>query len=295
MSELLKESLTALSLNLRDWSTEEQDGIHAWEPRKPRCIALINDSRPTIFGFQECSTDTAEEFLAHHPWARLHLGPPIEHNNYRVPIFYDHDRLHIVRSGGFWLNETPSQRGKGWDAGGERATSWVLLQERDTQQEVLGICAHWDEKGIKARRRSAETTAGFIRKEFPSARIVYFGDFNSDPFLGKTQKPNSTAPYWVLQRAGLQDTYRTVHTHHIALPNTFHEYKGDGYQPNAWGSWYIDWMLYRGLAPVGMQLVKRGSPRQLHHSDHFGLLGRFQITPHTDHRRLIDQTPVYHH
>ena len=107
-----------------------------------------------------------------------------------VPIFYRKDRFERVDGGHFWLSETPEKAGSvGWDARLPRLATWVVLQDRKTQEKLLHVNTHFDHMGVEARRQSAMLLRERLARLAPDLPLVLTGDFNFSP---------DAAPYQIL-------------------------------------------------------------------------------------------------
>ena len=106
--------LTVGTFNLR-YDTPN-DGPDAWPHRKNMVRDLVRFHDFDVFGTQEGLrhqlTDlTAANGLAFIGKGRDDGGEKGEHS----AIVYKTDRLKVLKSGDFWLSETPERPGKGWD------------------------------------------------------------------------------------------------------------------------------------------------------------------------------------
>lgn len=84
-----------------------------------------------------------------------------------------------MRSGTFWLSETPDQPGsRGWDAACNRVVTWSVFRDKETGREFLMMNTHFDHVGDTARIESA---ALIIRKSASLSGklpVILTGDFN---------------------------------------------------------------------------------------------------------------------
>jgi endonuclease/exonuclease/phosphatase family metal-dependent hydrolase len=85
----------------------------------------------------------------------------------------------LLKSGDFWLSETPNVPGKGWDATCcNRICSWVYLEEIKTRKKFYLFNVHFDHQGVIARRESAKLMVQKIKQIAGSQPFVLTGDFN---------------------------------------------------------------------------------------------------------------------
>ncbi len=68
-------------------------------------------------------------------------------------VCYRKDRFEVLRSGTFWLSETPDVPGvKGWGAACPRVCSWALLKDRRSGASLTFANTHTDHKSEFARK-----------------------------------------------------------------------------------------------------------------------------------------------
>lgn len=147
-------TINVASYNLR-YNTPN-DGVNAWPNRKENVKGLIRFHEFDIFGVQEALVgqlkDVAEltEF-AYYGKGRDDGKEGGEHS----AIFYRKDRFKLLKSGDFWLSETPDKPGLGWDAKCcNRICSWAQFEDLNTKKKFFFFNVHFDHQGVEARRQS---------------------------------------------------------------------------------------------------------------------------------------------
>ncbi|KAA6310793.1 hypothetical protein EZS27_037966, partial [termite gut metagenome] len=121
-------------------------------------------------------------------------------------IIYKKDRLHILKSGNYWLSETPDKPGLGWDATCcNRICSWVKFKDKQTRKEFYVFNVHFDHQGVIARKESGKLMIQKIKEIAKDAPAICTGDFNSTPeteqikamssFLLDSRQATITPPY----------------------------------------------------------------------------------------------------
>ena len=169
------------SYNLR--YDNKGDGINAWPNRKENVKALVKFYDFDIFGVQEALVgqlkDVAE--LTEYTYYGKGRDDGLEGGEHSA-IFYKKERFKLLKSGDFWLSETPDKPGKGWDAVCcNRISSWGKFQDLVTKKEFFFFCVHFDHQGVEARRQSGFLMVKKIKEIAGNSTVILTGDFNSTP------------------------------------------------------------------------------------------------------------------
>lgn len=197
--------ITVATYNLR-YNTSN-DGINAWPNRKEMVKGLISFHEFDIFGTQEGLRMQLDDIAELQNFAFLGGGRDDgkqagEHS----AIFYRKDRFKVLKSGDFWLSETPDVPGKGWDAKCcNRICSWAKFKDLKTKKDFYFFSVHFDHQGVEARRQSGKLMVKKIQEIAKDAPVICVGDFNSTPdteqikemqtILNDAQKVSATPPY----------------------------------------------------------------------------------------------------
>lgn len=193
------------SYNLR-YNTPN-DGVNAWPNRKENVKGLVRFHEFDIFGVQEALVgqlkDVAElPGFTYYGKGRDDGKEGGEHS----AIFYKKNRFKLLKSGDFWLSETPDQPGKGWDATCcNRICSWGQFEDLNTKKKFFFFNVHFDHQGVEARRQSGHLMVKKMKEIAGNATTILTGDFNSTPeteqiktissFLGDAHDVTKEAPY----------------------------------------------------------------------------------------------------
>jgi len=159
------------------------DGINAWPNRKENVKGLIKFHDIEIFGVQEALIGQLKDISELTDFTYIGKGRDDgkeagEHS----AIFYKKDRFKLLKSGDFWLSETPDKPGKGWDATCcNRICSWGRFQDLNTKKEFYFFNVHFDHQGVEARRQSGFLMAKKIKEIAGNSSTILTGDFNSTP------------------------------------------------------------------------------------------------------------------
>ena len=119
------------SYNIR-LATGDKGTDNAWPKRCDDMIALIRSLNLDVFGLQEVRPEQAKflaEKLPEFVYVGEHRGADRKSDE-ASPVCYRKDRFKALKSGTFWLSETPEVPGrKGWGAACPRVCSWLLLED----------------------------------------------------------------------------------------------------------------------------------------------------------------------
>jgi len=160
-----------------------KDSLNAWPLRKENVKALIQYHGFEIIGIQEAFHHqllglTEIPGFAYFGAGRDDGKTAGEHS----AILYKKDRFDIVKSGNFWLSETPDVPAKGWDATCcNRICSWAEFKDKQSGKNFYVFNAHFDHQGVVARRESGKLIVEKIKAIAKDAPVICMGDFNSTP------------------------------------------------------------------------------------------------------------------
>ncbi|MBZ4190133.1 endonuclease/exonuclease/phosphatase family protein [Niabella beijingensis] len=197
------QQLKVATFNIRMETTADQGNL--WKDRATPVASLIRYHDFDVFGTQEGFKNQLDDISERLPaYARYGKGRDDggdkgEHS----AIFYKKDKFTLLRSGDFWLSETPDKPGKGWDAKCcNRICSWVALKDKKTGKPFYFFSVHFDHEGKIARVESAKLMLKKIAAIAGRGNAVLVGDFNGD---------RNSEWYQTLANAPLlRDAYRDV-------------------------------------------------------------------------------------
>lgn len=158
------------------------DGDNSWSHRKDLVAQLIRHEAPDIFGTQEVLPNQRrdlEQALPGYTFVGVGRDDGAKAGE-ASPLAWRSDRYEAVASDTFWLSETPSQPGKGWDAAYPRIATWAILKDRANGAELRVLNTHFDQVGQEARRNAARQILDWVENG-PGADLptIVCGDFNS--------------------------------------------------------------------------------------------------------------------
>lgn len=196
------QTIVTATFNVRLETTSDQGNL--WADRKSYVANLIRFHGFDVFGTQEGFKNQLDDIQAQLPeYARYGIGRDDgmakgEHS----AIFYKKDRFELLKSGDFWLSETPEKPGFGWDAKINRICSWVQLKEKKSGRKFYCFNVHYDHQGMVARRESSKLLLAKIKLIAGDAPVILTGDFNGN---------HSTEWYRLIAESGIvHDTYKEV-------------------------------------------------------------------------------------
>lgn len=169
--------------NIRNDNNNDRKEGNGWERRCPIICDLLNFEDPDIFGTQEAKINQLHDLqngLDGYNYIGIGRDDGKERGEYSA-IFYKKDRLAKIKSGNFWLNETPDKPKLGWDAACIRICTWGEFMDKKTKRKFYFFNLHMDHVGVVARRESAKLVIKKI-EEITSGKapVILTGDFNVD-------------------------------------------------------------------------------------------------------------------
>ena len=175
------ESINAMSFNIR--YDNPKDGKQNWHHRKENVVRMINFYDLDIIGMQEVLV-TQLNYLKKHLEQYKTIGVGREDGKDKgefAPVFFKESRYKEVKSGTFWLSETPQKVSKGWDAALERIATWVVLKDKISGEQLIFMNTHFDHIGKQARVESAKLLKQKAIELAGDLPLILTGDFNLVP------------------------------------------------------------------------------------------------------------------
>ena len=249
--------LRVLTFNVRT-TINVDDGAEAWPKRRQLFVATIRGARPDLIGTQELSKMQGDYLVSSLPaYSWFGIDRQGGHSDEHMGVFYRRDRLELIRSGNFWLSETPDVPGSNsWHTPFPRMATWGLFEDRRSHKRFYLFNTHffYRDEDEPARTKAA----GVLLKQMAAIDAdgtpeMLTGDFNTTP--------GSNA--YDLISASLIDIRK--HAPSVSGPDeTFHNWTGKADQR-------IDWMFEKGFTPLSDSTLTthRGT---LYPSDHFPVL-----------------------
>jgi endonuclease/exonuclease/phosphatase family metal-dependent hydrolase len=178
----MAQNLQIITYNIR--YNNPGDGVNAWPNRSKDVAALLDFHKADIFGLQEALIGQIEDIqaqLPHMKWVGVGRDDGKKAGEYS-PLFYNSKKFKAIKSGWFWLSQTPDKPGLGWDAACNRVCTWLLLETDKKDRQFMVFNTHFDHQGVKARTESAKLILRKI-KELNTSKlpVILTGDFNLTP------------------------------------------------------------------------------------------------------------------
>lgn len=174
--------LNVMSFNIR--YDNPGDSLNSWQYRKDAAAQLIKDQSPDIVGAQEVLAHQLNDLKAALPdYSSVGVGRADGKDGGEFsPVLYNNKKFDEVKSGYFWLSESPEVAGsKGWDGACERIASWVVLNDKTTGKQVFAINTHLDHVGVVARSEGVKLLLKESKELGEGLPVIMTGDFNATP------------------------------------------------------------------------------------------------------------------
>jgi endonuclease/exonuclease/phosphatase family metal-dependent hydrolase len=197
------QQMKVATFNLR--YDNKRDTGNLWVDRAPIVSALIRFHDFDIFGTQEGLENQINDISQALPeYTRFGAGRDDgKEKGEHSAIYFKTDEFKLLKSGNFWLSETPDVPSLGWDATCcNRIASWVYLQHKKSGKKFYMFNAHFDHQGVKARKESSLLILKKMREIAAGQPAIFTGDLNG-----------SQTSEWYLELENsdlLEDSYKQV-------------------------------------------------------------------------------------
>ena len=182
LSGLKSQDMRFMTYNLR--YDNPNDGENRWDLRKEFLRDQLKFFEPDVMGIQEGlkhQLDYLDGELSAYSYIGVGRDDGKEKGEYTA-IFYKVERLRLIKESTFWLSESPDQISVGWDAALERICTYALFEEKGSGAKFYVFNTHFDHRGEKARRKSAQLILKQIKtlneENYPA---ILMGDLNLTP------------------------------------------------------------------------------------------------------------------
>lgn len=252
------QNLTVMSFNIR--LNVESDKDNAWPKRKQDVADLLTYYHPDYFGVQEALPEQMKDIktgLKNYDYIGVGRDDGKEKGEFSA-IFYDTNKLEVVKSGTFWLSETPEKPSKGWDAALNRICTYAVFKDKKSKKEFLAMNLHFDHVGNVARVKSSELILKKIKELNPkNLPVALSGDFNLT---------DDSEPIKILSQ-NMKDTFYHSETKHYGPVGTF-----TGFNVNEVPKDRIDYIFTQGFKIRSHRHINDRRENLLYPSDHFPVI-----------------------
>ena len=244
----------------------DSDKENSWNNRKTDVLSFINYYHPDIMGVQEPVPQQMKDLQAGLPqykFVGVGRDDGKDLGEYSA-IFYDSNKFKVLKSGTFWLSETPNKPSKGWDAAYNRVCSYALFKDQKSKKQFWAFNVHFDHVGMEARVNSSKLILEKI-KEFNTSNlpVILTGDFNLT---------EETEPIKILSQ-NLDDSFYTTKTPHYGPKSTW-----QAFDINMVPTERLDYIFVKGFKVLSNRTINDRRENLLYYSDHFPVMAEIQIS-----------------
>lgn len=214
------QNIKVMSFNIRLQVASDKE--NAWTERKQDVVDLLNYYHPDYFGVQEALPEQMKDLkgdLKNYDYVGVGRDDGKEKGEFSA-IFYDTNRLQVVKSGTFWLSETPEKPSRGWDAALNRICSYAVFKDKQSKKEFLAMNLHFDHIGNVARVKSSDLILRKIKEINPkNLPVTLSGDFNltddSEPIKILSQNLNDSFYHSETKPYGPKGTFTAFNVNEV--------------------------------------------------------------------------------
>lgn len=255
--------LEVMTYNIR--LSLESDKENSWENRKLEALALMNYYHADFFGVQEALPQQMVDIkdgMKKYDFVGVGRDDGANKGEYSA-IFYNIEKLQILRSGTFWLSETPEKPSLGWDAAYNRICTYALFKLKKGGKKIWAFNVHFDHVGNVARVNSSklilEKIQKFNTKNYP---VVLMGDFNLT---------EDSEPIKIISKT-LADSYYHSKTPPYGPKGTFQAFNISEITKER-----IDYIFVKNFEVLSYRTVNDRRENLLYPSDHFPVIAKLSL------------------
>lgn len=257
------QNLKVMSFNIR--LNVESDKENSWTNRKQDAVDLLSYYHPDYFGVQEALPEQMKDIkngLKNYDYVGVGRDDGKEKGEFSA-IFYDTEKLQVIKSGTFWLSETPEKPSKGWDAAYNRVCTYAVFKDKKSKKEFLAMNLHFDHVGDVARVKSADLILKKIKEINPkNLPLTLSGDFNLT---------DDTEPIKIISQ-NLKDTFYNSEAKPYGPKGTFTAFNVTEVPQER-----IDYIFVKGFKIKSHRHINDRRENLLYPSDHFPVLTELQF------------------
>ena len=257
------QNLKVMSFNIR--LNVDSDKENSWTNRKQDAVDLLSYYHPDYFGVQEALPEQMKDIkngLKNYDYVGVGRDDGKEKGEFSA-IFYDTERLQVIKSGTFWLSETPEKPSKGWDAAYNRVCTYAVFKDKKSKKGFLAMNLHFDHVGNVARVKSADLILKKIKEINPkNLPLTLSGDFNLT---------DDTEPIKIISQ-NLKDSFYNSEKKHYGPKGTFTAFNVTEVPQDR-----IDYIFVKGFKIKSHRHINDRRENLLYPSDHFPVLTELQF------------------
>ncbi|AZA61362.1 endonuclease/exonuclease/phosphatase family protein [Chryseobacterium indoltheticum] len=257
------QNLKVMSFNIR--LNVDSDKENSWTNRKQDVVDLLSYYHPDYFGVQEALPEQMKDIkngLKNYDYVGVGRDDGKEKGEFSA-IFYDTERLQVMKSGTFWLSETPEKPSRGWDADYNRVCTYAVFKDKKSKKEFLAMNLHFDHIGNVARVKSADLILKKIKEINPkNLPLTLSGDFNLT---------DDTEPIKIISQ-NLKDSFYNSEKKHYGPKGTFTAFNVTEVPQDR-----IDYIFVKGFKIKSNRHINDRRENLLYPSDHFPVLTELQF------------------
>ena len=249
--------LDIISFNIRCCDDKNGNSI---EERAPRLNKIISQYNPDLIGLQEYRPRW-EEHIDKYFGDKYEIFAKYraESEKEASPMLWRKDKFECIKTGYFWLSDTPDVESKGWDERFDcfRMCVYALLKEKQSGKMFVFMNTHFG-FGDDGQIKSVKLIEEYFKK-FSSYPAFIVGDFNMTP---------DDAAYTVMSEK-FTDVNSVTNND---LRTTYH-----GYNPESIKNQHIDYcFINKNVKPVSQKIID-DTVDGMFPSDHYGLYIKIEI------------------
>jgi endonuclease/exonuclease/phosphatase family metal-dependent hydrolase len=260
---LFSQDLKVMTYNIR--LSLESDKENSWDNRKQDALALMNYYHPDYFGVQEAVPQQMTDIktgLKDYDYVGVGRDDGKNQGEYSA-IFYDKNKLEVLKSGTFWLSETPEKPSKGWDAAYNRVCTYALFKLKKSGKMFYAFNVHFDHVGNIARVNSSKLILEKIKElNTENLPLTLTGDFNLT---------DETEPIKIISKS-LDNAYYHSKKPHYGPKGTF-----TAFDVNTVPKERIDYIFVKGFETETIRTINDRRENLLYPSDHFPILAKIEF------------------
>ena len=260
---LFAQDLKVMTYNIR--LSLESDKENSWDYRKEDALALMSYYHPDYFGVQEAvpqQMDDIKTSLKDYDYVGVGRDDGKNQGEYSA-IFYDKNKLEVLKSGTFWLSETPEKPSKGWDAAYNRVCTYAFFKIKKSGKKFLVMNLHFDHVGDVARVNSSKLILEKIKELNPqNLPLTLTGDFNLT---------DDTEPIKIISQS-LDNVFYHSRKPHYGPVGTF-----TAFDVNTVPKDRIDYIFVKGFEVQSNRTINDRRENLLYPSDHYPILAEISF------------------